>query len=110
MCQYHLAYILQVMKTDDDIFVNVPLLHQILFDEFNNSNKILGNYFLSHTLDSYCSGVSIDLIWVFFREYISNQTEFLPPPSIFPHFECSNFSFAYSNAVFYSLAYRFCVV
>ena len=45
MCQYHLAYILQVMKTDDDIFVNVPLLHQILFDEFNNSNKILGNSF-----------------------------------------------------------------
>ncbi len=33
---------LQVMKTDDDIFVNVPLLHQALFKEYDNLNKIIG--------------------------------------------------------------------
>ena len=30
------------MKTDDDIFVNIPLLHQALFGEYDNFNKILG--------------------------------------------------------------------
>jgi hypothetical protein len=30
------------MKTDDDIFVNIPFLHQVLFNELKNTNKILG--------------------------------------------------------------------
>ena len=39
--------------------------------------------------------VSIGLFWVFFMpfctmEYISNQAEYFPLPSKFPHFKCSN--------------------
>jgi hypothetical protein len=32
------------MKTDDDIFVNVPLLHKTLLGEYKNENKIIGKY------------------------------------------------------------------